>query len=102
MIVKPQPTTSKQSTLKMEKAFSGIPTRVHHCLPGLKLLPVSPLGKLPKTLGPRVEVNQRGLRVLQRRGQLFYLAHTGKLCTHSHDVNVRACQITDLITDQSV
>ena len=53
-------------------------------------------GKLPKKLGPRVEVNQRGLRVLQRRGQLFYLAHTDKLCTRSHDVDVRAYQITFL------
>ena len=34
-----------QSTLKMKKkAFTGIPTRVHHCLPGLTPLPVLPLG----------------------------------------------------------
>ena len=58
--MEPQPTTSEQSTLKKEKCLSGIPTRVHHHLPGLTLLPVLPLGKLPKRLGPRVEVNQRG------------------------------------------
>ena len=50
----------------MENALSGIPTRVHHRLPGLTLLPVSSLGKLPKRLGPRVKVNQRDLRILQR------------------------------------
>ena len=72
---RPQPTTSKQSTLwRLENAFSGILTRVNHCLPGLALLPVSPLGKLPKRLGPRVEVNQRGLRILRCTG-LHYIMY---------------------------
>ena len=48
-----------------KNAFSGIPTCIHHRLPGLTLLPVSLLGKLPKRLGPQVEVNQRGLFILQ-------------------------------------
>ena len=73
-----------------KKALSGISTRVHHRLPRLTLLPVSPLGKLLRRLGPQVEVNQRGWWVLQRWRWLFSLAHTDKLCTHSHDVNVRA------------
>ena len=47
-----------------------------------------PLGKLAKRLGPRVKVTQKGLHVLQWRGQLFYLAHTHKLRTHSHDVKM--------------
>ena len=55
----PQPTTNEQSALKIEKAFSGIPTQVCDCLPGLALLPVSPLGScMPKRLGPQVEVIQ--------------------------------------------
>ena len=46
-------------------------------------LPVSPLGELSKRLRPRVEVNPRGLCALPRRGQLFCLAHTGKImCMH--------------------
>ena len=40
LAMEPQPTTSEQSTLKKEKCLSGIPTRVHHRLPGLTLLPV--------------------------------------------------------------
>ena len=40
LAMEPQPSTSKQSTLKKEYAYSGIPTRVHHRLPGLTLLPV--------------------------------------------------------------
>ena len=80
-----------------KKAFPGIPTWVHHRLPVLMLLHVlvSPLGKLPKRLGPQVQVNQEGLSVLQWWGQLF-LAHTDKLCTRSHDVNVRAYLINFL------
>ena len=79
-----------------KKAFSGIPTRVHHCLLRFRLLPVLPLGKPPKRLGPRLEVNQTGLCVLQWRGQLFSLAHTEKLYTHSRDFNVRVYLITFL------
>ena len=95
MIVNPKPTTSKQSTLKMEKSLLWDPDQSPpYRLPGLTLLPVSALGKLPKRLGSRVKVNQRGLRVLQWWGQLVYLRHTDKLCTRSHDVNVRVCQIT--------
>ena len=44
-------TASNQLTINPkdgEKAFSGILTRVHYCLPGLTLLPVLPLGKPPK------------------------------------------------------
>ena len=42
----------------------------------LKLLPVSPLGKLPKRLGPRVEVNQRGLCIFAAvRTALLLSAH---------------------------
>ena len=59
-------------------------------------LSVSLLCKLPIQVGPGVEVNRRGLCVLQQRGQLFCLAHTGKLCTCSHEVNVRAFQIAFL------
>ena len=39
---------------------------------------------------------KKGLCVLQRWGQLFCLAHTKKLCTHSCDFNFRACQIAFL------
>ena len=45
----------------MGNHFFGTLTLVHHHLLGLALLlPVSPLGKLPKRLGPRVEVIQIG------------------------------------------
>ena len=46
-------TANNQLTINpkyQKKAFSGIPTQVHYHLPGLTLLPVSPLGKLPKMI----------------------------------------------------
>ena len=49
---------------------TGILTQVHHYLPGLMLLPVSPLGKLPEKLRPQVDINQIGLCVLQRSFQM--------------------------------
>ena len=44
------PTANNQRTIKpkdKKNAYSGIPTQVHHCLPRLTLLPVSPLGNWP-------------------------------------------------------
>ena len=52
------------------------------------LWPVSPLGKLPKRLGPRVEVVQRGLRDLHC-WEPFSLKLADKLCTRFLDVNVK-------------
>ena len=81
---------------KDKSVFSRIPTLIHHRLPRFNALPVLPLGKLLKRLGAQVEVNQRGLCILQRWGQLFCLVHAAEPCTRSHDVHVRACQIAFL------
>ena len=62
------------------------------------VLAVLRLGKLPKRLESQVKVNQRGLCILQRWGQLFCLAHTNKPCTCSGDVKVGACQIAFLFS----
>ena len=43
--IRQQPITNGKSTLKTEKTFTEIPTRVHHCLLELTLLQVSPLGR---------------------------------------------------------
>ena len=60
--IKPQPTTSEQSTLKiLNNAFSGIPYQSPSSPFRNYTLPVSPLGNLPKRLGPRVKFNQKGL-----------------------------------------
>ena len=76
-----RPTTSKQSTLKIEKCLFWDPDPSPSLPSRTNALPVSPLGKLSKRLGPQVEVNQRGFCILQWWGQPFYLAHTNKLCT---------------------
>ena len=61
-------TANNQLTInpKDKNSFSGIPTLIHHHLPRFNALPVLPLGKLLKRLGTQVEVNQRGLCILQQ------------------------------------
>ena len=83
--------TSKQSTLKIENAISGIPNQVHHCLPGLTLCQCFHLVSCEK--GQDIESRLTREASASYSGEDSCIAHANKLCTPSHDVNVRACQI---------
>ena len=64
--MEPQPTASQQSTLKLEICLLWDPNLGPSSPSRAQALPVLPLGKLPKRLGPQVKVTQVGSCVLMK------------------------------------